>query len=182
MHLPPFPRRRFMRGAAAVASGLAFESGLRRSALAAPDAPLVDRRIYFDNPDIGSVVLSHDGRHLAWLAPVNNVRNLFVAPADDLRAARQLTHATDRNLAPYYAWAHNNRRIVFFQERDGDENWRGSSVDIESGAVVPLTPERGVRAFVQEIDRRFPDEMLMRHNERDKRWFDLYRINVVTGK
>ena len=170
-----------MYGAAAFATGVALSGLPHRRALAAPDAPLVDRRIYFDNPDYGSVQLSPDGRHLAWLAPVNNVRNLWVAPVDNLGAARQLTRATDRNLAPYYAWAHNNRRIVFFQERDGDENWRASSVDIETGAIVPLTPERGVRSFVQEVDRRFPDEMLLRHNQRDKRWFDLYRINVVTG-
>jgi hypothetical protein len=46
---------------------------------------------------------------------------------------------------------------------------------------VPLTPERGVRSFLQELDRKFPEEVLLRHNQRDKRFFDLFRSNVVTG-
>ena len=70
---------------------------------------------------------------------------------------------------------------MFFQEHDGDENWRASSVDICSGAIVLLTPERGVKSFVQEVARKFPEEMLLRHNARDKRYFDLFRVNVITG-
>src|SRR5262249_20173661 len=70
----------------------------------------------------------------------------------------------------------------FQQGDDGDENWRASSVDIMTGAIVPLTPPRGVLSGVQASDYRFPDEMLFRHNERDKRFFDLYRINVANGR
>jgi hypothetical protein len=51
-----------------------------------------------------------------------------------------------------------------------------------TGAIVPLTPPQGVLSFLQESDYRFPDEMLFRHNEREKRFFDLYRINVVSGR
>ena len=109
------------------------------------------------------------------------MRNLFVAPLAEPRKGRQITHVTDRNIGGYYQWAHTNRHIVFFQERDGDENWRASSVDLRSGALKLLTPERGVRALFQEESHLFPEEMLLRHNGRDRTWFDLYRVNVVTG-
>jgi dipeptidyl aminopeptidase/acylaminoacyl peptidase len=46
---------------------------------------------------------------------------------------------------------------------------------------VPLTPERGVRSFRHQVSRHFPDEMLLAHNARDKRYFDVYRVNVATG-
>jgi dipeptidyl aminopeptidase/acylaminoacyl peptidase len=173
----PLDRRDFLRYAAALGVALPFA----RSAAAA-ESELVARKVFFDNPDIGGVRISPDGERLAWLAPVGGVRNLFVAPRDDLDAARAVTHATDRNLSPFYRWAHTNRHLVFFQERDGDENWRASSVDLASGAIVPLTPERGVKAYWQEADRKFPEEMLFKHNARDKRYFDLFRVNVVTGK
>jgi dipeptidyl aminopeptidase/acylaminoacyl peptidase len=137
--------------------------------------------VFFDNPDVGSVRISPDGQNLAWLAPIGEVRNLFVAPLSDPGAARAVTHATDRNLSTFYRWAHTNRHLVFFQERDGDENWRASSVDLGGGAIVPLTPERGVKAYWQEADRKFPEEMLFKHNARDKRYFDLFRVNLVTG-
>jgi dipeptidyl aminopeptidase/acylaminoacyl peptidase len=173
----PIDRRDFLRHAAALGVALPFA----RSAAAA-ESDLVARKVFFDNPDIGSMRVSPDGQTLAWLAPIGGVRNLFVAPRDDLNAARAVTHATDRNLSTFYRWAHTNRHLVFFQERDGDENWRASSVDLGSGAIVPLTPERGVKAYWQEADRKFPEEMLFKHNARDKRYFDLFRVNLITGK
>jgi dipeptidyl aminopeptidase/acylaminoacyl peptidase len=39
-----------------------------------------------------------------------------------------------------------------------------------------------VRSFIQESDRKFPEEMLIRHNQRDKRFFDLFRVDVANGK
>ena len=181
MNTSPFPRRRFMRGVAASGIGAIIGSHPHLLAHAAPTMPLVDRRIFFDNPDYSLVRISPDGRRLAWLAPIGSVRNLWVAPLDDPAAARPLTRVTDRSLG-YIQWAHTNRHIVFFQERDGDENWRASSVDIESGEIAPLTPEHGVRSFIQETDRRFPEEILLRHNQRDRGRFDLFRTNVVTGR
>jgi len=178
MPLIPIDRRNFLARSAALGALLPF-AGLRP---AAAEAELVARKVFFDNPDVGGVRVSPDGQNLAWLAPIDGVRNLFVAPLADPGAARAVTHATDRNLASFFRWAHTSRHLVFFQERDGDENWRASSVDIASGAIVPLTPERGVKSYWQESDRKFPDEMLFRHNARDKRYFDLFRVNLVTGK
>ncbi|MBR1219260.1 S9 family peptidase [Bradyrhizobium sp. U87765 SZCCT0131] len=180
MPVLPIDRRRFLHHAALAGAALPLLSAwLAGRAQAA--AELVPRSVFFDNPDVGSVSVSPDGWTVAWLAPVDGVRNLFVARIDDLKSARPVTRVTDRNLAPFYRWAQTNRHLVFFQERDGDENWRASSVNIHSGAIVPLTPPQGVRSFVQEIDRKFPTDMLMRHNQRDKRYFDLYRVNIVNG-
>jgi dipeptidyl aminopeptidase/acylaminoacyl peptidase len=175
----PIDRRDFLRHAAAFGAVLPLANFGRA---AATETELVARTVFFDDPDVGSVRISPDGQNLAWLAPIGGVRNLVVAPLADPGAARAVTHATDRNLSTFYRWAHTNRHLVFFQERDGDENWRASSVDLNSGAVVPLTPERGVKAYWQEADRKFPEQMLFKHNARDKRYFDLFRINLVTGK
>jgi hypothetical protein len=172
-------RRDFLRHAAMLGAALPM-AGLALPARAEA-AALVARRVFFDNPDCTNVRVSPDGKNLAYIAPVNGVNNLWVAPVSDPAAARPVTRVTDRNIGSYYRWAYNNRHLVFFRERDGDENWRAASVDITSGAVVPLTPEQGVKSFLQEIDRKFPDEMLIRHNARDKSRFDLFRVNIVTG-
>jgi dipeptidyl aminopeptidase/acylaminoacyl peptidase len=173
------PRRVFLLHAAAFGATLPLFR-LRRAA-AASQADLVARRIFFDDPDYDSVKVSPDGQHLAYLAPLDGVRNLWVAPLAEPKAARPVTRAADRDLNSYFRWAYTNRHLVFFQERDGDENWRASSVDIGNGAVVAMTPEHGVKSFLQELDRKFPDQVLLRHNQRDKRFFDLFRTNVVTG-
>src|SRR4051794_27637673 len=105
----PIRRRDFLRQAAALGVAVPFVG-----TAAAAEAELVARKIFFDNPDIGSVRISPDGEMLSWLAPIDNVRNLFVAPRDDLNAARAVTHATDRNLSAFYRWAHTSRHLVFF--------------------------------------------------------------------
>ncbi len=178
-HPPAIPRRWLVQaaawGAAAAAGG--WLPGRR---LAAPAAALTPSRIFFEEPGYAGVRLSPRGGLLAWVAPVGSVRNLWVAPADDPGSARPVT-AAERPVAPFFVWAWTERHIVFFEERGGDENWRASSVDVVTGAVVPLTPESGVRSFLQQRSRRFPTEMLLAHNGRDRRLFDLHRVDVVTG-
>ena len=82
----PIDRRDFLRHAAALGAALPF-AGFGRAAAA--ETELVARKVFFDNPDVGSVRISPDGQTLAWLAPVGGVRNLFVAPlAGSRRRAR----------------------------------------------------------------------------------------------
>jgi hypothetical protein len=38
-----------------------------------------------------------------------------------------------------------------------------------------------VTCYIQQSSRRFPSELLIAHNERDKRYFDIYRVDVATG-
>ncbi|WP_094194286.1 S9 family peptidase [Bradyrhizobium viridifuturi] len=175
----PIDRRLLLRRAAMLGASLPFV-GLIGSARGEA-AALIARKVFFDNPDYINVRLSPDGTQLSYVAPLDGVNNLWVAPLSDPKAARPVTRVTDRNISAGYRWAHTNRHVVFFRERDGDENWRAASVDITDGKIVPLSPETGVRAFLQESDRKFPEEMLLRHNQRDKRYFDMYRVNIVTG-
>jgi dipeptidyl aminopeptidase/acylaminoacyl peptidase len=177
---PRSGRRSFLFGAAALGAAFSLRHG-GAAEISAAAGELVPRRLYYLEPDYSNVRVSPDGSQLAYLAPVSGVRNLFVAPVADPRKGRQLTRVTDRNIGWWYEWAYTSRHIVFFQERDGDENWRASSVDVASGALRLLTPERGVRALVQERSHLFPEEMLLRHNGRDRAYFDLHRVNVVTG-
>jgi len=172
-------RRRFLAGAAALPLGLPRP---RRAWPAQQGGrPLVPREVFFGDADVSWARLSLDGAWVAYIAPVDGVRNLWVAPVGDLEAARPVTRAADRPIGSSFQWAFTHRHVVFFQERDGDENWRASSVDIVDGSVVPLTPARGVRAYVQEVSHRFPREMLIAHNQRDPRLFDVYRVDVVSG-
>jgi hypothetical protein len=47
---------------------------------------------------------------------------------------------------------------------------------------MPLTPERRVTCFIQQSSRHFPSELLIAHNERDSRYFDIHWVNVALGK
>jgi dipeptidyl aminopeptidase/acylaminoacyl peptidase len=145
------------------------------------EALLIPRRRLFADPAKSVVRISPDGRRIAWLAPLDGVLNLFVAPLDDVGEARALTRVTDRSLGPGLLWLHNNRHVVFFREQGGDENWKVHRVDVETGDILALTPAPGVSAFVHQTSHHFPDELLIAHNARDKQFFDIYRVNVATG-
>jgi dipeptidyl aminopeptidase/acylaminoacyl peptidase len=175
-----FNRRRFLQRSAALA--LPFAALAPRVGLAQAQPALPARRTFFTDPDYAKVTVSPDGAQLAYLAPLNGVRNLWLAPAADPRQGRPLTRVADRDISTYFRWAYTNRHLVFFQDRAGDENWRASSVDIATGTILPLTPPQGVLAYHQEASYRFPDVMLFRHNARDKRFLDLYRINLLSGR
>src|SRR5262249_16017038 len=90
----------------------------------APGGPLIPRHVLFGDPERSIARISPDGRHVAFLAAVDGVLNVWVGPIDHPGAARPLTRVTDRNLGPWLVWLHNNRHIVFFRERGGDENWQ----------------------------------------------------------
>jgi dipeptidyl aminopeptidase/acylaminoacyl peptidase len=143
--------------------------------------PLIPRRLLFADPGKSVVRISPDGRRVAFLAPLDGVLNLWVGPTDDIGTARALTRVTDRGLGPTLQWLHNNRHVVFFREQGGDENWQAHRVDVETGEILALTPAPGVRCFIHQTSHHFPDELLIAHNQRDKRFFEIYRVNVATG-
>ncbi|KXF77782.1 peptidase S9 [Paramesorhizobium deserti] len=104
-----------------------------------------------------------------------------MAPVDEPEKARPLTSDRDRNIGPALIWAYDNRHILIIRDNAGDENWCVWSIDIETGEERALTPKSGVQAYIQQTSQHFPEEVLIAHNERDKRYFDIYRINIATG-
>jgi dipeptidyl aminopeptidase/acylaminoacyl peptidase len=182
-------RRRLLL-AAAGAGTLALGAGPARAqtrgesprAAAASRGALIPRRVLFGDPERSLARISPDGKRVAFLAAVDGVLNVWVAPLEAPGEARALTRVTDRNLGPWLIWLQNNRHVVYFRERGGDENWQAHRVDVETGASIALTPGPGVRSYLHQQSHHFPDELLLAHNERDKRFFDIYRVNVATGQ
>jgi dipeptidyl aminopeptidase/acylaminoacyl peptidase len=145
------------------------------------DIPLIPRAVLFGNPDRASVRISPDGAHLSWLAPLDGVLNVWVAPRDDLAAAHPVTHDTGRGIH-FYLWAYTNAHILYTQDTNGDENWRLCAVDLHTSAVKDLTPFAGVQAQLSEVSPKFPHEIVVGLNHRNPQWHDLYRIHIDTGE
>jgi dipeptidyl aminopeptidase/acylaminoacyl peptidase len=184
-------RRRLVFATAAGVGALALGAGRARPqapadgarTVSGPDAAApIPRRLLFGDPERSIARISPDGRRIAFLAPLDGVLNAWVAPIDDLAQARPLTRVADRNLGPGLVWLHNNRHVVYFRELGGDENWQAHRVDVETGASIALTPGPGVKSYVHQRSHHFPDELLIAHNERDKHFFDIFRVNAVTGQ
>ncbi len=144
--------------------------------------PLIPRTVLFGNPDKAAPRLSPDGSQLAFLAPLDGVLNIWVAPATDITAARPVTRDTGRGIMIYF-WAYAENRLIYLQDKDGNENWHIYIVNLETDEAQDLTPvEDGVRAMIENVDYKFPNEILIGLNNRTRELFDIYRLNILTGE
>ena len=148
----------------------------------APAVPLIPRADLFGNPEKAGPQISPDGKYLSWLAPVDGVLNVWVAPADNPSTPKPITHDKVRGIREYF-WAYDNRHVVYLQDVGGNENFHAYSVDIATLKQRDLSPLKGVRAEIAQVSYKFPKEILIGLNDRgDHSLHDLYRVNLVTGK
>jgi dipeptidyl aminopeptidase/acylaminoacyl peptidase len=139
--------------------------------------PMISREILFGNPDKAMTRISPDGTKISYLAPVDGVLNVWVAPAENLEEAKPVTQDTYRGIR-FYFWAYTNRHILYLQDKNGDENWRLHAVNLETQKTIDLTPIEGVNAQMQEISPNFPDQVLVGLNDRNPAYHDLYLITL----
>ncbi|MCA9720334.1 MAG: S9 family peptidase, partial [Myxococcales bacterium] len=153
-------------------------------AAAAPsraDASLLSRELLFGNPDKVAPQLSGDGSKILYLAPKDGVMNVWVGDAaDGGAAAKPITHDTHRGVR-VALWSWGGDRVIYIQDKGGDENWHVYAADPEGGETKDLTPIDGVQAQLASMSRDFPDELLVGLNDRDPAYHDVYRVNVKTG-
>jgi dipeptidyl aminopeptidase/acylaminoacyl peptidase len=143
--------------------------------------PLIPRRALFSNPDKALPELSPSGSRISYLAPVNDVLNVWVGPADNIAAARPVTNDTKRGIR-FYSWAYTDQHILYIQDKDGDEDWHVCSVDLITGQTKDLTPLDGVQAQLEALSHNSPGEIIVGLNDRDPQLHDLHRINIHTGE
>ena len=152
--------------------------------LASAEEPtLIPREVLFGNPERASPEVSPDGKLLAYLAPDDkNVLQVFVrslGKKDD----RKVTNDPKRGIRQYF-WAFDGKHLLYLQDTAGDENFHLHAIDITSADLADrdLTPHKGVRVQGVDLDHRFPDEVLLGMNLKNKAKFDMYRLNLKTGK
>ena len=146
----------------------------------AAEPKLISREVLFGNPVKTNPQLSPDGKRMAYLAPVNNVLNVWVKTigADD---DRSVTKDDNRGIRNYF-WAEDKRHIMYLQDVGGNENWRLYAVDLSSNNIQDLTPYENVQVQIVNSDKHVPNQLLIAMNKENPQVHDVYRLNVTTGK
>ncbi|HTB15591.1 MAG TPA: alpha/beta fold hydrolase [Bryobacteraceae bacterium] len=147
--------------------------------------PLIDRELFFGNPEIAGAQISPDGKYIAFLKPWNDTRNVWVKKTEEpFSTARRLTAEAKRPIAGYL-WSRDSKYILYVKDNDGDENFNVHAVD-PSGPGVPesrdLTGLKGVRVELFSAPKSDPDALYIGLNDRDKAWHDLYKLKISTGE
>jgi len=147
---------------------------------------LIPRQVLFGNPERVSPRISPDGSQLAWIAPHENVLNVWIAPVNSDAGviwdkAEIVTDDADRGIR-MFAWAHDGRHLLYLQDTGGDENWRLHDVDLQTMQRRDLTPFEGVQTQLVAMERKFPTEILLGLNHDNPELHDVYRLDLVSGE
>ena len=152
------------------------------------NSPLLDRDLFFGNPQIAGGQLSPDGRFISFMKPYQGIMNVWVKEfAEPFDKARPLT---DSKRPLYgYTWTDDGKYILYVKDSDGDENMNLFAVDPSAkpadGQETPesrnLTPLKDVTARIMHASQKNPDLLWVGLNNRDKAWHDLYQLEISTG-
>ena len=168
-------------------------SGQPRAAMASSDGglpPLVDRELFFGNPEIATGTISPDGRHIAFRKPWSGTMNIWVkGAAEPFAQAKRLTAETRRPI-PAFFWSRDSHYILFVQDQGGDENFNVYAVSPtdppDPGTEVPkarnVTEAKNARAEIYDVPRHSPGVIYVGLNDRDAAWHDLYEVTIATGE
>ena len=145
------------------------------------DVELITRDALFGNPERANVQISPDGKYLSWIAAVDGVMNVWVAPASDPSQAKAVTTDKARGIREYF-WSYRPDTLLYLRDTGGDENFHLFSVDLPSGQSRDLTNFPNTLAYVAGVSHLHPDAVMVGMNDRDPEWHDLYRVDLASGK
>ena len=148
--------------------------------MSTPTEPaLIPLQALFGNPERVNPKVSPDGSRMAYIAPSNDVLNVWVktiGKGDDAPVTRD----TDRGIR-MYTWAHDNQHILYLQDVGGNENFHLYRVDLDTLETSDMTPFDNVQARIVEHTKRSPNHLLVSMNKEDERLHDVYRLDLKSG-
>ena len=141
---------------------------------------LIARDALFGNPERANVQISPDGKYLSWVAAVDGVLNVWVAPADNPSQARAVTQDKARGIRSYF-WSYHPDTLLYLRDSGGDEDFHLYAVDLKTGQAKDLTPFPKTTAQVAGVSPKHPGTILVGMNDRDAQWHDIYKVDLASG-
>jgi dipeptidyl aminopeptidase/acylaminoacyl peptidase len=146
---------------------------------------LITMQDFFKNPDNRSYQISNTGKYIAFMKPWESRMNIFIQELDSNQMPqgnpRQLTFVKERDIAGF-KWK-NDSHILYSKDFSGDENFHIFSVNTKTNQEIDLTPFSKVRSeILNDLRDVSSNEILVSSNKRNPEIFDVYRLNIETGR
>jgi len=153
-----------------------------------PTTPILDRELFFGNPEIAGGQLSPDGKWISFMKAYEGIMNIWVKKFDEpFTKARPLTDSK-RPMRGYF-WSYDGKYILYVKDENGDENINIFAVDpmetVENNSVPTsrnITPLKEITAQINLVSKKNPDIIIVSLNDRDKAWHDLYQLKISTAE
>jgi dipeptidyl aminopeptidase/acylaminoacyl peptidase len=152
--------------------------------------PLIDRQLFFQDPEISDAQISPNGDFIAFLKPWRGVQNIWVKKTkESFLSAKLLTAETKWPVWGFF-WSQDGRYVLYQQDHDGDSSHNVFAAEVSAGAPpgsdAPvsrnLTQVRTGRVQVYATPRNDPDVLYFGADDRDLDWFDVYKLRLSTGE
>ena len=152
--------------------------------------PIIDRQVFFGDPEIAGGQISPDGKHISFLKTYKGHLNIWVKGVDEpFDAARPMSADTLRPVFRY-TWTTDGKYLLYIQDKGGNENFHAYVIDptarVEDGRDVPeardMTPMEGIRVMFYSFPEKTPDIIYIGLNDRDERYHDVHRLRISTGE
>lgn len=146
----------------------------------AGEPELIPLHFFFGGGVQGNFKISPDGKFLSYMKKTpdgTQIRLKTIGNKDD----RVIKTDKSGGIGDYH-WAYDNTHLIYLKDSDGDENFHVYALNLKTGKTKDLTPIKGVKAQNLLMDPAHPNHILAGLNKRDKRLFDMYKVNITTGK
>ena len=132
---------------------------------------LLDRELFFGNPEMAGANLSPDGKWMMFRKPFKDTMNIYVKAADaSFDTAKLITNETKRPIAGAF-WSRDSKFILFVKDIGGDENFNVYAVNPAENPVG----RRGSSSRKESDGRERRSRFYLRHSE-DGCGCDLCRV------
>jgi len=161
-------------------AGIVLSLGVATPSASGASPGAIPMRDFFRHPDRAYFRISGDGKTLSFMQPWERRMNVYVQPVGSKAEPVRITAEKDRDI-PDYFWKGADR-IVYTKDFGGDENDHIVVVDRNGGEPKDVTPFPGVKAQIVDPLVEMPDRMLVGLNKRVKEVFDVYDLDLPSGK
>lgn len=161
----------------ALITALSFFACISISQAKTEKIPLKD---FFRNSEIAAFQISPSGEYLSYTKPYESRMNVYIK-SRKTGEEKRITSLKDRDVSTYF-WKESDH-ILYMRDFGGDENYHVFSVNIHTGVEKDLTPFPKVRAsIIDDLEDVSKQDILVGLNKRTPELFDVYRLNITTGK
>ena len=135
---------------------------------------------YFRTPEAFSFQLSPDGKYIAYMKRrKTGERDLYLK--ETATQKESLLKKQEKDLIRGYYWA-NDERILYLQDKGGDENYHVYGINVTGENGIDLTPFEGVRVNIIATLKEDEDHVIVQMNKDNRQQEEPYRLNIHTGE
>ena len=135
---------------------------------------------YFKTPEAFSFQLSPDGKFIAYMKRrQSGERDLYLK--ETATHEESLLKKQEEDLIRGFYWKSNDR-ILYLQDKGGDENYHVFGVDVNGENDSDLTPFDGVRVNIIATLKEDEEHVIVQMNKDNPRQEEPYLLNIITGE